>query len=51
MLIALVGLSMGFAGCSHPDRGPVVPYDDTERAQPPGIPNLRFHADGDPARR
>jgi patatin-like phospholipase len=49
MLIALVGLSMGLAGCSHPDRGPVVPYADTERAQPLGIPNLRFYADGDPA--
>jgi hypothetical protein len=48
MLIALVGLSMGLAGCSHPDRGPVVPYADTERAQPLGIPNLRFYADGDP---
>jgi hypothetical protein len=49
MLIALVGLSMGLTGCSHPDRGPVVPYTDTERAQPLGIPNLRFYADGDPA--
>jgi predicted acylesterase/phospholipase RssA len=48
MLIALVGLSMGLAGCSHPDRGPVVPYTDTERAQPLGIANLRFYADGDP---
>jgi len=48
MLIALVGLAMGLAGCSHPDRGPVVPYTDTERAQPLGIPNLRFYADGDP---
>jgi predicted acylesterase/phospholipase RssA len=26
----------------------VVPYTDTERAQPLGIPNLRFYADGDP---
>ena len=49
MLIALVGLSMGLAGCSHPERGPVVPYADTERAQPLGIPNVRFFADGDPA--
>jgi hypothetical protein len=48
MLIALVGLSIGLAGCSIPDRGPVVPYTDTERAQPLGIPNLRFYADGDP---
>jgi hypothetical protein len=48
MLIALVGLSMGLAGCSPPDRGPVVPYTYTERAQPLGIPNARFFADGDP---
>ena len=49
MSIALVGLSMGLAGCSHPDRGPAVPYADTERAQPLGIANVRFFADGDPA--
>src|SRR5260370_30862578 len=49
MLIVLVGLSMALTGCSHPDRGPVVPYADTERAQPLGIANLRFYADGDPA--
>ena len=48
MLIALVGLSIGLAGCSLPDRGPVVPHTDTERAQPLGIPNMRFYADGDP---
>jgi hypothetical protein len=48
MLIALVGLSIGLAGCSLPDRGPVVPHADTERAQPLGIPNVRFYADGDP---
>jgi len=49
MLIVLVGLSMALAGCSIPDRGPVVPYTYTELAQPLGIPNLRFYADGDPA--
>ena len=49
MLIALVCLSIALAGCSIPDRGPVVPYTYTERAQPLGIPNLRFYADGDPA--
>jgi Patatin-like phospholipase len=49
MLIALVGLSIALAGCSIPDRGPVVPYTDTERAQPLGIANVRFYADGDPA--
>jgi hypothetical protein len=49
MLIALVGLSIALAGCSIPDRGRVVPYTDTERAQPLGIANVRFYADGDPA--
>ena len=39
MLIALVGLSIALAGCSIPDRGPVVPSTYTERAQPLGIPN------------
>ena len=34
MLIALVGLSIALAGCSIPDRGPVVPYTYTELAQP-----------------
>ena len=48
MLIVLAGLSIGLAGCSLPDRGPVVPHTDTERAQPLGIPNIRFYADGDP---
>jgi len=49
MLIAVPGLSIALAGCSIPDRGPVVPYTDTERAQPLGIANVRFYADGDPA--
>jgi predicted patatin/cPLA2 family phospholipase len=49
LLIALVGLSMALAGCSHPDRGPVVPDSYTEHAQPLGIPNVRFYADADPA--
>jgi hypothetical protein len=35
--------------CSHPDRGPSVPRADTARAQPLGIANVRFFADGDPA--
>lgn len=46
--IALVSLSIGLAGCSFPDRGTAVPYADTTRAQPLGIPNVRFFADGDP---
>lgn len=37
------------AGCSTLPRGPSVPPSHTERAQPLGIPNARFHADGDPA--
>jgi predicted patatin/cPLA2 family phospholipase len=35
-------------GCSIPDRGDAVPRADTDRAQPLGIPNARFYADGDP---
>ena len=35
------------AACSHPDRLPSVPRADTARAQPLGIPNARFFADGD----
>src|SRR6266508_393057 len=35
------------AACSHPDRLPSVPRADTVRAQPLGIPNARFFADGD----
>src|SRR5258708_34231606 len=49
MLIVLVGLSMALTGCSHPDRGPVVPFARPGRTQPLGIANLRFYADGDPA--
>jgi predicted acylesterase/phospholipase RssA len=33
--------------CSHPDRLPSVPRADTTRAQPLGIANARFFADGD----
>lgn len=49
MMIAFAGLAMGLAGCSYPDRGPAVPYTDTTRAMPLGIPDVRFYADGDPA--
>jgi hypothetical protein len=48
ILIAGVGLSVGFAGCSFPDRGPAVSHTETERALPLGIPNVRFYADGNP---
>jgi hypothetical protein len=33
--------------CSHPDRLPSVPRADTVRAQPLGLANARFFADGD----
>lgn len=35
-------------GCSIPERGPAVPRTDTTKAQPLGIPNARFYADGEP---
>lgn len=41
-LVCVVG-----TGCSIPDRGDAVPRVDTDRAQPLGIPNARFYADGD----
>lgn len=44
-VLALVGL-VGM-GCSIPERGDAVPRTDTDRAQPLGIPNARFYADGD----
>jgi predicted patatin/cPLA2 family phospholipase len=37
------------AACSPPERGQAVPRADTTRAQPLGIANARFFADGDPA--
>ena len=45
LVLALVGL-VG-TECSIPDRGDAVPRADTDRAQPLGIPNARFYADGD----
>src|SRR5262245_48907567 len=41
-IVALLG-----AACSHPERLPSVPRADTVRAQPLGIANARFFADGD----
>jgi hypothetical protein len=51
-LVPLFALVIGLAvvtGCAAPPRGPAVPAADTVRAQPLGIPNARFFADGDPA--
>jgi hypothetical protein len=45
-LLAAAALALVTA-CSHPDRLPSVPRADTVRAQPLGIPNARFFADGD----
>jgi hypothetical protein len=49
-LASLATLVIGLvaAGCSHPDRGPAVPRADTVRAEPLGIANARFFADGAP---
>lgn len=44
-LLAVVLTTM--AACSHPDRLPAVPRADTEKAQPLGLANARFFADGD----
>ncbi|GEP58981.1 patatin-like phospholipase family protein [Reyranella soli] len=45
-LLTAVALAL-VAACSHPDRLPSVPRADTVRAQPLGIANARFFADGD----
>jgi hypothetical protein len=45
---SLIGLEL-LTGCSALPRGPAVPPSETVRAQPLGIPNARFYADGDPA--
>ena len=45
-LLAAAALAL-LAACSHPDRLPSVPRADTARAQPLGIANARFFADGD----
>jgi hypothetical protein len=46
-LIVLSIVVFMVAACSHPDRLPAVPRADTAKAQPLGIPNARFFADGD----
>jgi hypothetical protein len=48
LLALLVAAALALVtACSHPDRLPSVPRADTARAQPLGIPNARFFADGD----
>jgi Patatin-like phospholipase len=44
----LLAVALAATACSHPARGPAVPRADTALAQPLGIPNARFFADGDP---
>jgi len=48
VVAALIGIGL-VTGCSALPRAPAVPPSDTVRAQPLGIPNARFYADGDPA--
>ena len=48
LTLALAAAALAVSACSHPERGPAVPRADTARAQPLGIPNARFFADGDP---
>ncbi len=48
VVASLIGLGL-VTGCAALPRGPAVPATDTVRAQPLGIPNARFYADGDPA--
>ncbi len=43
----LLAVALASTACSHPGRLPSVPRADTARAQPLGIPNARFFADGD----
>jgi len=44
----MLAIGLMAAGCSIPERGPAVPHADTTRAQPLGLSNARFFADGDP---
>lgn len=46
LLVSALACLVG-TGCSIPDRGDAVPRTHTDLAQPLGIPNARFYADGD----
>ena len=46
-LLAAMVATLTTTACSIPDRLPSVPHADTTRAQPLGIANARFYADGD----
>jgi hypothetical protein len=48
LVAAMAAIGIAASACSYPERGPAVPHADTERAQPLGIANARFYADGDP---
>lgn len=48
MILATAAVLLA-TGCAAPSRGPAVPEAYQSRAQPLGIPNARFYADGDPA--
>ena len=47
-LLVAIGFAT-LAACAHPGSAPAVPRADTVRAQPLGIANARFFADGDPS--
>src|SRR6201991_1861260 len=47
--LLLLAVALAATACSHPTREPAVPRADSARAQPLGIANARFFADGDPA--
>ncbi|MBV8187845.1 MAG: patatin-like phospholipase family protein [Alphaproteobacteria bacterium] len=44
---ACVLLVASLAGCAVPERGPAVPVDRAQQAEPLGVANVRFFADGD----
>lgn len=44
---ATLSIVLATAGCSFPERGTAVPALNTTEAQPLGIANVRFYADGD----
>lgn len=44
---AALSIVLAAAGCSFPERGTAVPSANTTEAQPLGIANARFYADGD----